>query len=123
MHQVGTHDFRLIQDGPRSYRAERWEFQRWWVCGRTELLDTYEGTIEDAMREDFDAVVNPRVETVDELRDRLFREFGAESWARPLHNRWTVDRLFRLLSDFNPEGPGCHTCNSTNPLDADPTRT
>jgi hypothetical protein len=75
-----TYNFRLVQDGPRSYHSEHWEHQRWWRSGVTELLDTYPGTVEQAMTEDWEAITNPKVETVEELRARFEAEFGGEDW-------------------------------------------
>jgi len=58
------YNFKMIQDGPRSYYTTYWEFGQWNKSSPTELLDTYPKTTEEAMREDWEAIVGkpPEVE-------------------------------------------------------------
>lgn len=59
-----TYNYRIVQTGPRTYYAERWEFTRWWRSDPTELLETYPKTVEEAMWEDWRAVSDAEPEVI-----------------------------------------------------------
>ena len=78
--------FRMVQTGPRSYYTEHFEHQRWWRRDETVLLDTWTGTAEEFMREEFEAIVHPRRLTVEELGELFQAEFG-EKYPPPISSK------------------------------------